>query len=352
MQRRKFGIAGYLAVIALAYAGLVAATLALPTSPYIRYQSLKGTMFESTRYFYERLHDDRTPIDVLVVGASRAQMGISPPLLEQALANKGRALHVLNMSIASSGFDLYTAEVNEALRAHPEIRLVVVNVVETFPREGHQAFKDIASTGDVLHDPLIANSKYFENVLSLPMRQLRLAVATWQPAAFGYQGAFVPENYAGAVADQSQLPGWHAKSPDHPLDSAAHRQDLETESARRRREITPPVLPARFAGIEFGIARTSVARIAATAHAHGAKVAFLFLPFYRGWDQPAETPWLARFGPVWSADMTISDPAMYLDAAHPSPRALPVLNAWLADRIAQTLPESPAQHLTGRKPPA
>jgi hypothetical protein len=207
----------------------------------------------------------------------------------------------------------------------------------------------------VLHDPLIFNSKYFANVLSLPMRQLKLAVATWQPDAFGYQGAFVPANYAGTAVDQSRLPGWHAKSPDHPLDSAAHRQDLDAESARRRREITPPVLPARFAAVEFGIARTSVERIAATAHAHGAKVAFLFLPFYRGWNRPAEAAWLTQFGPVWTADMTIADPTMYLDAAHPSPRALPTLNAWLADRIAQTLPadrktgtpDAPATRATG-----
>ena len=66
----------YLAVLAVA--GLVLAVLAaaLPHDPYIRYQTTKGTIYERTRFQYERLHFDPTPIDIVFIGSSRTAGGV------------------------------------------------------------------------------------------------------------------------------------------------------------------------------------------------------------------------------------------------------------------------------------
>ena len=71
------------------------------------------------------------------------------------------------------------------------------------------------------------------------------------------------------------------------------------------------------------------------ARENGTRLAFLDLPFYDGCEAPAELHWLEQFGPVWSATQLRGDPRNYRDAAHGSPRAVPVINAWLAEKIAQ-----------------
>ena len=44
-----------------------------------------------------------------------------------------------------------------ALEHHPEIRLIVLGVVEALPRDGHQAFGDLATPAEVLSAPWIVN---------------------------------------------------------------------------------------------------------------------------------------------------------------------------------------------------
>ena len=334
-SRRSLSASRYIASILVGTVALAILAVALPHDPYVRWQSFQGTMFERTRYFYERLHFDPTPVDVVFIGSSRTATGVEPRLLQQDLERRGLNYNVVDLSLPSDGMDIRVVEAREALLTHPETRLLVISVVEALPRDGHQAFGDLASVGDILSSPVIVNRSLPENLLRLPMRQMKLAAATALPDAFDVQRTFLPDEYAGTLASGRDLSGWSPQQPRHPYDSTAHAADLAAESAFRKKDMTPPILPESLAWVEFGVSRSSIEEISRMARENGTRLAFLFLPFYDGYEAPAELKWLEQFGPVWSATQLRRDPQNYRDAAHGSPHAVPVINEWLAEKIAQ-----------------
>lgn len=314
---------------------LSALAVLIPDDPYIRWQSLKGTMFEPAQIQYERLHFDPAPVDVLFVGSSRTASGISPPMLEAHLRKRGHPLRVVDMSLPASGMDIRVTEVREALRAKPDIRLIVISVVEALPRDGHQAFGELASTSDILSSPILVNRNLPGNIARLPMRQLKLAAASAFPEAFGYQGQFNPAVYPGSAFDFGGGNTQDAGAETYL--TAAHRLALKDESDRRKREITPPILPENLSDMEFGVSRTSIDRILTMAKAHGAKVAFMYLPFYQGYKKPRDADWIRQRGNLWVADWMMTEPSYYKDAAHGSVIVREPLNAWASERIIAEL---------------
>jgi hypothetical protein len=89
--------------------GLVSAlwftvSLLLPHDRYIRYQQLTESDLFRTRWVYERIHYDKTPIDVAIIGSSRVEAAVSAPVLEKELTEKfGRTVHVANLAIPQEG---------------------------------------------------------------------------------------------------------------------------------------------------------------------------------------------------------------------------------------------------------
>lgn len=341
--RSYLGAGQYLGAVAAVFVALYAATMLLPHDPYIRYQSFKGTIFDRLSWVYERLAFDPTPIDVLVVGSSRTARGANMADLEAALAARGITARVANVSIPASGFDWRLSVIREALKHHPEIRLVIWELVEVFPREGHQAFGDLATPGEILSAPWLVNQTLPENLAALPYRQMELALASQMPDLFGYRQGFDPAAYAGSTPEHRRFsdPDWTPASDGAVLARPGHAADVAAESALRRREITWPVLPQALAGIEFGVSRHYVDELAALSRTDGFALAFLFLPFYDGYPDALEADWVRRRGAYWNADFLLSDPANYIDAAHTSQVGIDRITPWLADRIAGALPGAP-----------
>ncbi len=340
MLARRLSIRAYFALVAVGLVALCCGAVALPHNPYLRWQSLKGTMFESTAYFYERLHFDPAPVDVLFIGSSRTQVGVDARMLEEGLASRGRPLRVVNMSLPAAGMDIRLVEAREALRAHPEIRMIVVPVVEALPRDGHQAFASLASVDDVVKSPVLINRNLPKTWFALPMRQMMLFAKSAAPTAFGVNPVFDPARYPGASIGYKEMPGWQPQVPTHPVGTPAHARDLDEESAFRAKDSTPPLLPSSLADVEFGVSRQSVRDLSVLAKAHGAKLVFLFQPYYKGPTAPVEEAWLSQYGPVWKYLAHMDNPDFFRDAGHPSDRALPEFNAWLAEQIAAAVPPS------------
>lgn len=333
----------YLTLLMGGVIALAMAVTALPHDPYVRWQSFNGTMFERTAHFYERLHYDPTPVDVVFIGSSRTAIGVNPAMLQDDLDERGLNLDVVNLSLPASGMDVRLVEAREALAAHPETQLLVISVVEALPRDGHQAFGDLATTEEILSAPILTNRNLPENLLRLPMRQMKLAAATALPEAFGVRRTFSAADYAGTLTNGGELAGWAPQEPNHPYDSEAHEHELAAESAFRKADMTPPILPENLAWIEFGVSRSSIEEIVELARANNTQIAFLFIPFFEGYHEPAELDWLEQYGPVWRTDFIRLDPRNYRDAAHASPRAEPLISAWLAERIASDFPNLTTQ---------
>ena len=168
---------------------------------------------------------------------------------------------------------------------------------------------------------------------------MELALASAAPGVFGLRPDFDPETYLGPAPDHRTFndPDWAQKENTRNLDSAAHATAVADESRRRRREITPPVLPEPLQRYEFGVSRHYVQELAELGREHGFEAAFLFLPFYDGYEAAAEADWVSDYGHYWGAPFLREDPANYADAAHASSQGVARITPWLADWIAAVL---------------
>lgn len=337
-MKRHLKASRYVASVLLGVVVLMIASVFMPHDPYIRWQSLNGTMFERAAHQYERLHFDPAPVDVIFIGSSRTARAINPRAIRQAFAKEGAPINVVDLSLPSSGMDIRVSQARAALKAHPETKLLVVSVVEALPRDGHQTFADLASARDIFSSPLVINRNLPKNLAKLPMRQLKLSAATLLPGAFGYRSEFDHRTYAGAHFDWD---GESTKPADFDFESGAHARALAEESDFRKGQITAPILPANLSWVEFGVSRSSIEEIETMAKANGTKLAFLFLPFYQGREEPMEKAWLEEKGPLWIADWMRLEPSYYIDAAHASPQVEPIFADWIALQIGSNLRVSP-----------
>ncbi|WP_299444718.1 hypothetical protein [uncultured Rhodospira sp.] len=336
---RPLSLKLWLGLVVVLFCGLTAATLAIPNSPYVRYQSLNDTIFGRATWIFERIHDDPAPIDVLFVGSSRVGRGVTASILEDKLAARGQPLGVANISMPATGFDIRLTTIREALKARPEIKLIVFGVTEQMPRDGHQAFVEIATAREVLTSPWLLNRNLPANLTRLPFRQASLGLASVVPEAFGRRAAFDPAAYLGSTPDLRTFndPDWSRAGEDAELADPEHAAMLDRQSARRYRELTKAILPESLAWIEFGVPRTYIERLADLADRHGVRLVFLYLPFYKGFDAPLDADYLRGLGDLWLGTVYQGDPENFIDSGHASYRGAELLTDWLVDRILATL---------------
>jgi hypothetical protein len=312
--------------------------VALPHDDYIRYQSFKGTAFGRLPWIYDRIHHDAAPIDIVIFGTSRSGAGIVPPLLEAELAARcGERLKVANFALPTTGMDIRLTLLNETL-ATKRPRLVLFDTTERLPRDGHQAFGGLARTSELMASPWLINRKLPANLMGLPIRQVRLAVATLAPDSFGYRRQFDPTSYAGTtirIAPAIILTG-DAAAP-VAASAAVHAARMAEGSAQRLASIRPPLFGGRVEAIEFRMSRHYVHAVHDRARAAGAQFAIVFFPFYRGPEQPLDKDWLETIAPVWSVPGVSTDPANYIDTAHLGRKPEAHVQNWLAERIAGML---------------
>ena len=172
----------------------------LPHDRYIRYQQLTDSDLFRTRWVYERIHYDKTPIDVAIIGSSRVEAAISAPILEKELSEKlGRPIHVANLAIPQEGRNLHYLVARELMENHPETRIILLSVVEKADLT-HPAFRYLADPIDVLQAPLLLNHYYFLDAAFLPYRQMSYFVQTHFPAWFGVSRTFRTD-YMGTGMD-------------------------------------------------------------------------------------------------------------------------------------------------------
>ena len=333
-MRRFPALRAVFAILGVALA-CAAATLALPTNPYQRYQLLHDTIHSRARWIYERIHFDPTPIDVVIIGSSRTGAGANARRLGQLTG-----LNVVNFSLPEAGRNINHAIIAELLtRKSP--RLIVLGVTEKPSRLGHSTYRYLAPTMALLDPAYVGNINYIPDLGSLPFRQLQLFAATLAPDVMGLSSHFDSALYAGAVYNTTAdivLPDGRIKRTDVPADPA----ELARGVAKFERGMQPPILPASFADIEFGDERIYVRRIAALARARGIRVAFLAMPYYTGPVTVQEDALYRSIGPVWNAGFVHRRADLYSDYGHLTRTGALVVSDWLAPRIAALLAEKPA----------
>lgn len=321
----------------LTFAGLFTLSVMLPHDPYVRYQQLAPTIQFRVIRSYERIVYDPTPIDIAFIGNSRVQAAVRAPLLADELSRRlGRPVHVENLALPQEGRNAQSVIAGLLLAHHPEVKLIVLSAIEQMPRDSHPAFRNIATVGEVFAAPPLVNRDYVTDIAYLPYRQLSLFAQTLAPSWFGTKPGFNPKDYAGTSFDttasfRNPTGSWIDREATHGAG------ELRAAARARVEGIHPPVLPARFAGIEFAMERVYTRRIADRARANGTRIGFLYLPIFENHASVQAAGFYRHFGPILDARFLADDAVNYSDYGHLNRTGSLRLTEWLADRMPAML---------------
>jgi hypothetical protein len=269
---------------------LSAAVCLLPENDYQKWQlqDPDGRL----RWIYERIHFDPTPIDVAIVGPSRAQLGLSAAAIEQDLAQQGKHVNVANFAMVGAGRDLQWAILDELFKAKSP-KVIVLEVDEEPYPFGHFLFKYVGPAKAIVFPPSPFLHNYFYNLAYLPIRKLKLFGANLFPDLFGLSKQFDPEHYAKNRTDFST-----SFIGDDKLVDMEHAVPRATLLAQPREPVPRTRLARLLTWINGGEDHLFIEKIARDAKAHGAQLVFVHLPMFEGPQTVSDEDFLEQFGPV------------------------------------------------------
>ena len=328
---RQRGRGYYLAVVALVAGFLLVGLALLPHDRQLRFRDL-GEDAAVAAWIYERIHVDPTPIDVAFFGSSHTLAAVHSEEIEATLAAGG----VSDLTVTSFGFpwhgrNIQYALVRELLREQrPELLVLEVRSIEG--RLGHPVFAHLADVSDIFEAFSTVYDRMLLDVALLPQRQLRLFVRTRLGGLFGDEAVELSPrspNYERHWFDAKKT----VNSP----------EAMEAAAARYKRGKRWHLLPESLHAVEFHFPIAYVKRIARLAAAEGIPLAFLYLPFYGGPEQPRDAALYEELGQLWIPPAEIlGDSSLWSDVTHHNLDGSLRMVPWLADRIEETLPQSNA----------
>lgn len=278
MERRLSPLA-FVAAVAVALLAVLGASILLPHDRYYRYQAHSSGTTRKADWIYERLHFDRRPVDVALIGTSRMAGGLSAQTIERDYcAATGRRIHVANLGIPETGRNLHYALAREAARAkRPELFVVELNEVES--RRPHPGFVVLADAADVLTAPIAVNLNYFADLARLPGRQMTLFFESLagRPAV---RSRFSPENYSLYFDRTRTIPLLDGRVIDKTAAMTKNELDALFDE-RMAREAPLHILGGLLAPIEYRFSRRYLRGLEEAAARTGAEVLYAYLPAYR-----------------------------------------------------------------------
>ena len=304
----------------------------LPHDRYIRYQQMPDSDLFRTRWVYERIHYDKTPIDVAIVGSSRLETSVSAPILEKELSEKlGRPIHVANLAIPLEGRNLHFLVARELVENHPETRIILLSVVENADLS-HPAFRYLADPIDLLRAPLILNHYYFLDATFLPYRQMSYFVQTYLPGWFGVSRTF-RKDYVGTNFDTTysfylpsgKLVDRYHVMPQGKLEAGFNRIVGGLGGAWRQ--------PSHWHALNNPLENDYTKRLIEVARKHDVETIFVRLPFYKSPPHMYDEAFYRGLGPLLDAEGLTSDPQDFEDEGHFNRAGTNLVSAWLKEAI-------------------
>jgi hypothetical protein len=317
-----------LAGLGLALA-LNAAVCFLPEDAYQRWKILDSSLNGRLRWIYERINYDPRPIDVVILGDSRAQLGFSAAAIEQQLAERGKDANVVNFGIFGQGRNIEWVILDEVFKAKSP-KLVVVEVEDPPDPFGHELFRDVASPEAIVSAPKENLHQYLFDLAYLPRRKFKLFFANLFPELFGLPKQFDPQAYELNRTDfTTNFLSEFGKMVDmmHPVpreillgqksEQASLLQWLAREYARRN----------------GGGNRFYIRKIAEEAKAHGAHLIFDYVPAFRTPETVGDLGFLKQYGPVIDNNDLAPRDELFKDSTHLNHAGAVAATARLTDAI-------------------
>jgi hypothetical protein len=321
-----------LALLAACFSFYCVVSYYLPHDHYVRFQQLNHSDFFRTRWVYERIHYDNTPIDVAILGSSRLETSVSAPILEKELSEKlGRPIHVANLALPQEGRNLHYLVARELLESHPETRIILVSVVEQADLS-HPAFRYLADPIDLLRAPLVLNHYYFLDAAFLPYRQMSYFIQTRFQAWFGLSRTFRTD-YMGTGFDTTY--SFHL--PSGKLVDRYHVMPLDELEAGSQQAINllggPWRQPSRWHALNNPLENEYTQRLVEVGKEHCAQTLFVHLPFYKSPPHMYDESFYGSLGPLLDPEQLNGDPRNYGDPGHFNRSGTDLVSAWLDKAI-------------------
>jgi hypothetical protein len=330
---------GFMLIGALLF---VAATVFLPINPYFRFQQGDGTILFRARWIYERIHFDQTPIDVAVIGSSRLEASVRAAELSDLLSTKlNRPIHLVNFALPQEGRNLHWTLAKELLENRPEVRLILLSVVEE-TWTSHPGFRFLADDASIVTSPIIYNPWYALDLLTIPYSHIAYFVQGLAPAIFKLSPTFDSAIYRERGFDPSNtFIGAHGNLVDRESLLTSDDISKQMEEVEHR---DPKMLLFPF-DQRYAIERSFTRRIAALAQEKKVKICFLRIPVFGQKGQIYDKGFYLSFGPVFEALQFGADPGDYMDIGHLGRRGSAKLTPWLAEQLEPILRTAePGQH--------
>ena len=321
-----------LALLAICFVSYCVLSYLLPHDRYVRYQQLTESDLFRSRWVYERIHYDKTPIDVAIIGSSRLETSASAPILEKELSEKlGHPVHVANLAIPEEGRNLHYLVARELVQNHPETRIILISVVEQADLS-HPAFRYLADSADLLRAPLLVNHYYFLDAAFLPYRQISYFVQTLFPTWFKVSRTF-RKDYMGTSFDTTysfylpsgKLVDRYYVMPKDKLD-AGSRQTINALGGQWRE-------PSHWHALNNPLENEYTKQLVEVARKHCVETIFVRLPFYKSPPHMYDEALYRGLGPLLDAEPLNGDPRNYEDRGHFNRSGTDLVSAWLKEAI-------------------
>jgi hypothetical protein len=282
---------------------LNSAVCLLPDNAYQRWK-LVDSDYARLRWIYERIHYDPRPIDVVILGSSRSQLGFSAPGIEHQLLEHDKYRNVVNFAIFNLGRNIQWTILSEVYREKSP-KVIVLEVTEPPYPFGHELFKDVASTNAIISAPKQAMHEYFNDLAYLPARNLKLLGANLFPELFGLSKQFDPQAYQRNRTDFTT----------NFLDEAGEMVDMEKTVPRGvlveqvlRQASRNAWIASEYGRLNGGQDRVYIRKIADEAKAHRARLIFVYMPSFNGPGTVSDLDFLKQYGSVIdNGDLALRD---------------------------------------------
>lgn len=281
------------------------------------YHFVEGECSNQGSWIYDRIFENKKPIDIALIGASHVANGIDDQLLEERLSSlKGEPVNVANLGYCRGGRDIQYVMLKD-LMSKKKPRIVVVEVGEDEPKKSHPVFPYLASNEDLFHSFVFFNQRYFSNLwkgLATRFEYIRMVILKRLPVYktssfdFGYQNS-----------DQVALP-----------------EAIAENQARWEKRLKRNTLPI-FRKIELNYSKLYLGKMIRLARENNCSLVFLYFPeFGSGMEKPFLNDYYEDITNLYLIPPDIiSNPANWKDPSHFNDAGAVQTTVWFAGKLAE-----------------
>ena len=256
-------------------------------------------------------------VNDLFMGSSHTLNGVDDEVIEQALGSGAS----YNAAIPTSGRDFQYVVLKDVLK-RGQVQRLFLEVRETEERTSHFGFPIVAQMSDVFTAP--PNPWWIKNVtLAIRYRFERLV-----------QLAF-PEEKNNLVGVRYSRFGYVPNHVQMAREELVKQADTTFRTKRWR------LLPNMFGDLEFAANERYVHHIAELCREKKIELHFLYLPFLRGPQEPAQAHFYRSLGTLHLLpDYIRTNPQYFADPTHLNPLGAAIYTKWVIEHILRPKPRA------------